>query len=149
MTFKQTMPVLVNGSICCMLACAFTFAMPFSATAQEPAPDQIMPPGHPGMQAPSPQSLAAEGVRTSANIARAAIDICHIDPLKVARFKAKTKESFPLAPDFDGAWNLGYKEAQSTVDRLATLATTNPAEYTKEIGQACPSLSQGIDEATR
>jgi hypothetical protein len=107
-----------------------------------------LPPGHPQLQAPSPQSLAAEGVRTSGNIARGAVDICGIDRAKVERFKTITRKSFPAAPDFDGEWNLGYTEAQGTVERIAQLKTSNPAEYARQTGAACPSLKQGIDEVT-
>jgi len=128
-------------------ALAMTCAVPLSASAQD-APQPALPPGHPQVQAPSPQSLAAEGVRTSGNIARGAVDICGIDRAKVERFKTVTRKSFPEAPDFDGEWNLGYKEAQNTVDRLARLKTSDPAEYAKETGEACPALRQGIDEAT-
>jgi hypothetical protein len=128
-------------------ALATTCAVPLSASAQD-VPQPALPPGHPQVQAPSPQSLAAEGVRTSGNIARGAVDICGIDRAKVERFKTVTRKSFPEAPDFDGEWNLGYKEAQNTVDRLARLKTSDPAEYAKETGEACPALRQGIDEAT-
>ena len=119
-----------------------------NAPAQNPFPTQTLPPGHPAVQQPSPQSLAAEGVRTSANIARGAADICHIDRVKIERFKVMTRKSFPAAPDFDGEWNLGYKEAQATVDRFAAMKTSNPAEYAKETGEACPALTQGMDEVT-
>jgi len=120
-----------------------------NAPAQQPFPAQTLPPGHPAVQAPTPQSLAAEGVRTSANIARGAADICHIDRLKIDRFKVMTRKSFPAAPDFDGEWKLGYTEAQSTVDRFAAMKINNPTEYAKEIGEACPALTQGIDEVTK
>ncbi|KQR90385.1 hypothetical protein ASG35_02000 [Burkholderia sp. Leaf177] len=100
------------------------------------------------MQQPTPQSAAAEGVRTSANIARGAADICHIDASKIAHFKAVARKSFTDAPDFDGEWNLGYKEAQSTVDRFAALKTSNPQEYAQKTGEACPALLRGIDEST-
>jgi hypothetical protein len=130
-------------------ASAIAFAMSSSAGAQtRDVPQQALPPGHPPVTAPSPQSLAAEGVRTSGNIARGAADICNIDRTKIARFKTVTRKSFPDAPDFDGAWNLGYKEAQGTVERFAQLKTSNPAEYAKQTGEACPSLTRGIDEAT-
>ncbi len=133
----------------CALALATACIAPLSASAQtQDAPPPALPPGHPQVQAPSPQSLAAEGVRTSGNIARGAVDVCGIDRAKVERFKTVTRKSFPEAPDFDGEWNLGYKEAQSTVDRLAQLKTSDPAEYAKETGEACPALRQGIDEAT-
>ena len=128
------------------------FGLPFAAYAQtqpaQPSTAQTLPPGHPAVQQPSPQSVAAEGVRTSANIARGAADICHIDASKIARFKAVARKSFTDAPDFDGAWNLGYKEAQSTVDRFAALKTSNPQEYAQKIGEACPALTRGIDEST-
>jgi hypothetical protein len=120
-----------------------------NAPAQNPFPAQTLPPGHPAMQQPTPQSLAAEGVRTSANIARGAADICHIDRVKIDRFKVMTRKSFPAAPDFDGEWNLGYKEAQATVDRFSAMKINNPTEYAKEIGEACPALTQGIDEITK
>jgi hypothetical protein len=128
-------------------ACACAIAS--NAGAQTPGATQpALPPGHPPVTAPSPQSLAAEGVRTSGNIARGAADICNIDRAKIARFKTVTRKSFPDAPDFDGAWNLGYTEAQGTVERFAQLKTSNPSEYAKETGEACPSLTRGIDEAT-
>jgi hypothetical protein len=99
-------------------------------------------------QAPSPESLAMEGVRTCGNIARGAADVCHIDAAKVERFKAAARQNFTAAPDFEGAWNLGYAEAQSTVDRFARLKSTDPAEYAKAIHEACPALNRGIDEVT-
>ena len=133
--------------IACVIA-GGACALPLNASAQN-APAQTLPPGHPAVQAPTPQSLAAEGVRTSANIARGAADICHIDRVKIDRFKVMTRKSFPAAPDFDGEWNLGYKEAQATVDRFAAMKTNNPTEYAKEIGEACPALTQGIDEVTK
>jgi hypothetical protein len=149
MTFKQAAPRMTATLIACLLASA----APFSAHAQDqstqqPFPAQALPPGHPGAQPPSPQSLAAEGVRTSANIARGAIDICHIDRSKVERFKAMARKSFPAAPDFDGEWKLGYTEAQATVDRFTALKTSDPQEYAKETGEACPALTRGIAEAT-
>jgi len=126
MTLKQAVPrfaLALNPTfkpvfIACVLACTVSLnATAQNAPAQQPFPAQALPPGHPAVPPPSPQSLAAEGVRTSANIARGAIDICHIDRTKVERFKTMTRKSFPAAPDFDGEWNLGYTEAQSTVDR--------------------------------
>jgi hypothetical protein len=140
MTLKQA--VSRTLAFACVCACA----MPFNAGAQAPQP--ALPPGHPPVAAPTPQSLAAEGVRTSGNIARGAADICNIDRAKIARFKTVTRKSFTDAPDFDGAWNLGYEEAQATVERFAQLKTRDPAEYAKETGEACPSLTRGIDEAT-
>ena len=157
MTSKQAAPRIVSTFISTFIAGVLACAAPFSASAQnppaqQPFPAQSLPPGHPGTQqpspSPSPQSLAAEGVRTSANIARGALDICHIDRLKVDRFKTMARKSFPAAPDFDGEWNLGYKEAQATVDRFAALKTSDPQEYAKETGEACPALTRGIDEAT-
>jgi hypothetical protein len=94
------------------------------ATAQT-----AMPPGHPS----SKQLMAAEGVMTSANIARGAADVCHIDAAKVARFKDVVHTSYPDAPDFDGE----------------KLKTSNPSEYQKQIGEACPALNRGIDEVTQ
>ena len=154
MTFKQAAPRMAATLIACVLACA----APLGAQAQkqtqtqtqsdqQPFPAQTLPPGHPAVQQPSPQSLAAEGVRTSANIARGAIDICHIDRSKVERFKAMARKSFPAAPDFDGEWKLGYTEAQSTVDRFTALKTSDLKEYAKETGEACPALTRGMDEA--
>lgn len=140
--FKQARPVVIDTLIGLSLALLCT-----SASAQTPSSTMQLPPGHPDMQQPSPQSVAAEGVRTSANIARGAADVCHIDAAKIARFKTVTKRSYPEAPDFEGAWKLGYTEAQSMVDRLASLAVSNPAEHSKEVGEACPALSKGIDEA--
>ena len=158
MTLKQAMPrfgLALNSTfkpafIACVLACTVSLnATAQNAPAQQPFPAQALPPGHPAVPPPSPQSLAAEGVRTSANIARGAVDICHIDRTKVEQFKTMTRKSFPAAPDFDGEWNLGYKEAQATVDRFAAMKTGNPAEYAKETGEACPALTQGIDEVTK
>jgi|GEM_PF-1293109 hypothetical protein len=135
-----------------LIACVVACGLPLTAHAQkqtvQPSTAQALPPGHPAVQQPSPQSVAAEGVRTSANIARGAADICHIDAVKIARFKAVARKSFTDAPDFDGEWNLGYKEAQSTVDRFAALKTSNPQEYAQKIGEACPALTRGIDEST-
>lgn len=149
MNFKYLQPAFATRCVGLLFACALPFAsLPAHAQAASDPFGQL-PPGHPGMQEPSPKMLAAEGVRTSANIARAAADICHIDTVKIARFKAKTKSSFPLAPDFDGEWNLGYKEAQSAVDRIVMLAKTDPKEHDAEIAEACPALSKGIDESTR
>jgi hypothetical protein len=108
------------------------------------AQDQ-MPPGHPSKQS----LLAAEGVMTSANIARGAADVCHIDAAKVAHFKDIARSNFPDAPDFDGEWKLGLAQAQPTVDRFEKLKTSNPAQYKKEIGEACPALTRGIDEVTQ
>jgi hypothetical protein len=105
------------------------------------------PPAH--GEAPSQQSLDMEGVRTSANIARGALDICHIDRAKVEAFKSAARKNFPAAPDFDGAWKLGYTEAQSAVDRFAQLKAAHPADYQNQIAQACPPLARGIDEVTR
>jgi hypothetical protein len=110
------------------------------ATAQT-----AMPPGHPS----SKQLMAAEGVMTSANIARGAADVCHIDAAKVARFKDVVHTSYPDAPDFDGEWKLGLAQAQPTVDRFEKLKTSNQAEYQKQIGEACPALNRGIDEVTQ
>ncbi|GJH08883.1 hypothetical protein CBA19CS11_08615 [Caballeronia novacaledonica] len=110
------------------------------ATAQT-----VMPPGHPS----SKQLMAAEGVMTSANIARGAADVCHIDAAKVARFKDVVHTSYPDAPDFDGEWKLGLAQAQPTVDRFEKLKTSNPSEYQKQIGEACPALNRGIDEVTQ
>ncbi|SPB15991.1 hypothetical protein NOV72_03190 [Caballeronia novacaledonica] len=110
------------------------------ATAQT-----ALPPGHPS----SRQLMAAESVMTSANIARGAADVCHIDAAKVARFREVVRTSYPDAPDFDGEWKLGLAQAQPTVDRFEKLKTSNPAEYRKEIGEACPALNRGIDEVTQ
>jgi hypothetical protein len=110
------------------------------ATAQT-----ALPPGHPS----SRQLMAAEGVMTSANIARGAADVCHIDAAKVARFRDVVRTSYPDAPDFDGEWKLGLAQAQPTVDRFEKLKTSNPAEYQKEIGEACPALNRGIDDVTQ
>jgi hypothetical protein len=110
------------------------------ATAQT-----ALPPGHPS----SRQLMAAEGVMTSANIARGAADVCHIDAAKVARFRDVVRTSYPDAPDFDGEWKLGLAQAQPTVDRFEKLKTSNPAEYQKEIGEACPALDRGIDDVTQ
>ncbi|WP_321792052.1 hypothetical protein [Caballeronia sp. J97] len=104
-----------------------------------------MPPGHPS----SKELAAAEGVMTSANIARGAADVCHIDAAKVARFRDVVRTSYPDAPDFDGEWKLGLAQAQPTVDRFDKLKTSNPAEYKKQIAEACPALDRGIDEVTR
>jgi hypothetical protein len=117
------------------------------AFAQDQAPpgaQPSMPPGHPSRE----QLLAAEGVMTSANIARGAADVCHIDAAKVARFEAAARANFPDAPDFDAEWKLGLAQAQPTVDRFDKLKTSNPVEYKKEIGEACPALTRGIDEVT-
>ncbi|SAK48981.1 hypothetical protein AWB78_00936 [Caballeronia calidae] len=122
------------------LAASFLAACCLSATAQT-AP----PAGHPSPK----QQMAAEGVMTSANIARGAADVCHIDAAKVARFKDAVRTSYPDAPDFDGAWKLGLAQAQPAVDRFEKLKTSNPAEYRKEIGEACPALNRGIDEVTQ
>ena len=110
------------------------------ATAQT-----AMPPGHPS----SKQLMAAEGVMTSANIARGAADVCHLDAAKIARFRDVVRRSYPDAPDFDGEWKLGLAQAQPTVERFEKLKTSNPAEYKKQIGEACPALSRGIDEVTQ
>jgi hypothetical protein len=112
--------------------------------AAQPSQQQ-MPPGHPSKQA----LLAAEGVMTSANIARGAADVCHFDAAKVARFKDAARANFPDAPDFEGEWKLGLAQAQPTVERFDKLRTSNPAQYKKEIGEACPPLSRGIDEVTQ
>ncbi|WP_250450831.1 hypothetical protein [Caballeronia sp. ATUFL_M2_KS44] len=114
------------------------FALGASAQTQ-------LPPGHPS----SPQLLAAEGVMTSANIARGAADVCHIDAAKVAHFKDAARANFRDAPDFEAEWALGYRQAQATVDRFDKLKTSNPAEYKKEIDEACPALDRGIDEVTQ
>jgi hypothetical protein len=103
-----------------------------------------LPPGHPS----SKELMAAEGVMTSANIARGAADVCHIDAAKIARFKDVVHASYPDAPDFDGEWKLGLAQAQPTVDRFDKLRTSNPSEYQKQIGEACPALNRGIDEVT-
>lgn len=143
MIFKAAQPAFANGIFCFLLACPPAF-LSISAEAQT-----ALPPGHPDMQQPSAQSVAAEGVRTSANIARGAADVCHIDTTRLARFKAVTQKSYPEAPDFEGEWKLGYTEAQSMVDRMAALSKSNPPEYAKEVGEACPALNKGIDEATQ
>lgn len=120
---------------------AFSLALfAFGASAQTQ-----LPPGHPS----SPQLLAAEGVMTSANIARGAADVCHIDAAKVAHFKDAARANFRDAPDFEAEWALGYRQAQATVDRFDKLKTSNPAEYKKEIDEACPALNRGIDEVTQ
>ncbi|KND57873.1 hypothetical protein BSCH_00610 [Candidatus Paraburkholderia schumanniana] len=103
-------------------ACFATCAL--SATAQT-----ALPPGHPS----SKELMAAEGVMTSA---------------KIARFRNVVHTSYPDAPDFDGEWKLGLAQAQPTVDRFEKLKTSNPAEYQKEIGEACPAIDRGIDEVT-
>jgi hypothetical protein len=121
------------------LAPMMLIALALNAQAQDP-----MPPGHPSKQ----QLLAAEGVMTSANIARGAADVCHIDAAKVAHFKDVARQHFPDAPDFDSEWKLGLAQAQPTVDRFDALKTSNPAQYKKEIGEACPALTRGIDEVT-
>ncbi|BAO85815.1 MULTISPECIES: hypothetical protein [Caballeronia] len=110
------------------------------ATAQT-----AMPPGHPS----SKQLMAAEGVMTSANIARGAADVCHLDAAKIARFRDVVRRSYPDAPDFDGEWKLGLAQAQPTVERFEKLKTSNPAEYKKEIGEACPAIDRGMDEVTQ
>ncbi|WP_061167008.1 hypothetical protein [Caballeronia hypogeia] len=122
-----------------LIAGLFLAACSLSASAQT-----AVPPGHP----PPKQLMAAEGVMTSANIARGAADVCHIDAAKIARFKDVVRTSYPDAPDFEGEWKLGLAQAQPTVDRFAKLKTSNPAEYQKEIGEACPALNRGIDEVT-
>ncbi|AET88600.1 hypothetical protein A9R05_03970 [Burkholderia sp. KK1] len=104
-----------------------------------------MPPGHPS----SKQLMAAEGVMTSANIARGAADVCHLDAAKIARFRDVVRRSYPDAPDFDGEWKLGLAQAQPTVERFEKLKTSNPAEYKKEIGEACPAIDRGMDEVTQ
>jgi hypothetical protein len=123
-------------------ALAFTL---LAAVSTHAAAQDKLPPGHPTRQ----QLLAAEGVMTSANIARGAADVCHIDAAKVARFETAVRANFPDAPDFDGEWTLGLAQAQPTVDRFARLKTGNPAEYKKEMDQACPALDRGIDEVTK
>ncbi|VXB72622.1 conserved exported hypothetical protein [Burkholderia sp. 8Y] len=123
---------------------AACFAL-FCATCVGASAQTQLPPGHPSR----PQLLAAEGVMTSANIARGAADICHIDAAKVTRFKDAARANFADAPDFDAEWTLGYQQAQATVDRFDELKTSNPAEYKKEIGEACPALDRGIDEVTQ
>jgi hypothetical protein len=152
MILRHAAPRVNSALIACVFGCALTLSPSFSAHAQQqpaqPSTAQPLPPGHPAVQQPSPQSVAAEGVRTSANIARGAADICHIDASKIARFKTVARKNFTDAPDFDGEWNLGYKEAQSTVDRFAALKTSNPQEYAQKIGEACPALARGIDEST-
>jgi hypothetical protein len=111
---------------------------------QSAAAQDQMPPGHPSKQ----QLLAAEGVMTSANIARGAADVCHIDAAKVARFKDAAHAQFPDAPDFEAEWKLGLAQAQPTVDRFDHLKTSDPAKYQQQIGEACPALNRGIDEVT-
>jgi len=132
----MTPKTVLTGVI--VAACAF--AAPLAARAQ--AHERVQ------QQSPSPESLAMEGVRTCGNIARGAADICHIDAAKVERFKAAARQNFAAAPDFDGAWNLGYTEAQSAVDRFARLKSSDPSEYAKELHEACPALNRGIDEVT-
>jgi hypothetical protein len=125
---------------------ALSFVLSALAASALPADAQTqLPPGHPS----SPQLLAAEGVMTSANIARGAADVCHIDAAKIAHFKDAARANFRDAPDFDAEWALGYRQAQATVDRFDKLKTSNPAEYKKEIDEACPALDRGIDEVTR
>jgi hypothetical protein len=148
MIFRHTAPHVKSALIACVFASAFPLAAHAQNQPAQPPSTQALPPGHPAVQQPSPQSVAAEGVRTSANIARGAADICHIDASKIARFKAVARKNFTDAPDFDGEWNLGYKEAQSTVDRFAALKTSNPQEYAQKTGEACPALARGIDEST-
>ncbi len=134
MTHKQALPRIASAFnsmfkpalIACVIAgSAYAVSLNASAQnapAQQPFPAQALPPGHPGVPPPSPQSLAAEGVRTIANIARGAADICNIDRKKIDQVcKVLTRKNFPAAPDFDGEWNLGYKEAQATVDRFAAM----------------------------
>ncbi len=123
---------------------AACFALFCTLCANASAQTQL-PPSHPSR----PQLLAAEGVMTSANIARGAADICHIDAAKVARFKDAARANFVDAPDFEAEWTLGYRQAQATVDRFDKLKTSNPAEYKKEIDEACPALNRGIDEVTQ
>jgi hypothetical protein len=117
----------------------------FAALSLPAAAQQDLPQGHPSKQ----QLLAAEGVMTSANIARGAADVCHLDAAKVARFRDAARANFPDAPDFDGEWKLGLAQAQPTVERFDKLRTSNPAEYKKEIAEACGPLSRGIDEVTQ
>jgi hypothetical protein len=148
MILRHAAPCVKSALIACVFACAFPFAAHAQKQPAQPSTAQALPPGHPAVQQPSLQSVAAEGVRTSANIARGAADICHIEASKIARFKAVARKNFTDAPDFDGEWNLGYKEAQSTVDRFAALKTSNPQEYAQKIGEACPALARGIDEST-
>ncbi|KMQ80423.1 hypothetical protein BPMI_04854 [Candidatus Burkholderia pumila] len=85
---------------------------------------------------------------TSANIACGAANVCHIDAAKVASFKSAAQTQFPDAPDFEGEWKLGLAQVQPTVDRFNKLQSSNPAEYKKEIGEACPPISRCIDEVT-
>jgi hypothetical protein len=117
----------------------------FAALSLPAAAQQDLPQGHPSKQ----QLLAAEGVMTSANIARGAADVCHLDAAKVARFRDAARANFPDAPDFDGEWKLGLAQAQPTVERFDKLRTSNPAEYKKERAEACGPLSRGIDEVTQ
>lgn len=137
----MTLHPALAGALAVVIGCA----APLAASAQT-QPQQSQP--QHGQQR-SPQSPAMEGARTSGNIARGATDICNIDRAKVERFKAAAKANFTAAPDFEGAWQLGYTEAQSTVDRFAQLKAKNPDEYAKEIGEACPALDHGIDEVTQ
>lgn len=123
-----------------VIVAASAFAAPLAAHAQ--AQERVQ------QQASSPESLAMEGARTCGNIARGAADVCHIDAAKIERFKTAARQNFAAAPDFDGAWKLGYTEAQSAVERFARLKSTDPAEYAKEIHEACPALNRGIDEVT-
>ncbi|MFM0321374.1 hypothetical protein [Caballeronia glebae] len=122
------------------LVSSFFAAWCLCATAQT-----ALPPGHPS----SKELMAAEGVMTSANIARGAADVCHIDAAKVARFKSVVRTSYPDAPDFDGEWKLGLAQAQPTVDRFDKLKTSDPAAYRKQISEACPALDHGMDEVTQ
>ena len=75
MTHKQALPRIASAFnlmlkptlITCLIAgsvCALSLnANAQNAPAQQPFPAQALPPGHPGMQQPTPQSLAAEGVQ--------------------------------------------------------------------------------------
>ncbi|MDR5749990.1 MULTISPECIES: hypothetical protein [unclassified Caballeronia] len=136
----MTLKTVLTG----VIVAASAFAAPLAACAE--AHERVQQQAQ--QQAPSPQSLAMEGARTCGNIARGAADVCHIDAAKIERFKTAARQNFAAAPDFDGAWKLGYTEAQSAVDRFARLKSTDPAEYAKEIHEACPALNRGIDEVT-
>ncbi len=102
------------------------------AAAQNP-----VPPGHP--------SKHAEGVVTSANIARGAADVCHLDAAKIKRFEQAVR-AFSGCARFQR--RMQARTRAGVVDRFAKLKTSNPAQYKKEIDEACPALDRGIVEVS-
>ena len=115
------------------------FAAPLACAEAQTA----LPPGHPS----SKDSMGRRDDKRQ-HRARRGGHLPYRSPPR-SSVSRRRRGRIPGAPDFDGAWKLGY--ARSAIDRRPLRASSSraiPPSMRSRSSEACPALDHGIDEVT-